>query len=349
MLLTTCPNCQAQFKVTPEQLNVRSGRVMCGRCRHVFNSFESLQRIDSTLGDPPDLMPVGESTRRSSLLDETPAPARQPEPPLADPQSSWPASSLPAQPSHAAADSSLDGYSLTDDLPAETHAPAPVEQEEPAIRTFIHPVDESPIADAAPSSEPASSPFDLTQTEAAKPPSPMAMGAPYRNAPLLPKEAPSKPSALWSLLAIVAVLGFVAQGAYGWRSEIVSQYPALRPAFDKACESLGCNLPWGRDATLIKVDSSDLIEELGSKGRFLLTATFTNRAASVQDYPYLELSLTDTNNQTLTRRVLPPEAYLGRKPARGEGLAPGATAPVNVRIESQLPGAAGYHLEPIFP
>jgi Protein of unknown function (DUF3426) len=69
----------------------------------------------------------------------------------------------------------------------------------------------------------------------------------------------------------------------------------------------------------------------------------------MQDFPHLELSLTDTNNQTLTRRVLAPEAYLGRKPARGEGLAPGAAAPVNVRIESQLPGAAGYHLEPIFP
>ena len=58
MLLTTCPNCQAQFKVSPDQLNVRSGRVMCGRCRHVFNSFESLQRIDSTLGDPEPEAPA---------------------------------------------------------------------------------------------------------------------------------------------------------------------------------------------------------------------------------------------------------------------------------------------------
>jgi predicted Zn finger-like uncharacterized protein len=44
MLLTTCPNCAAQFKVQPEQLNVRQGRVMCGRCRNVFNAFETLHR-----------------------------------------------------------------------------------------------------------------------------------------------------------------------------------------------------------------------------------------------------------------------------------------------------------------
>jgi predicted Zn finger-like uncharacterized protein len=85
MLLTTCPKCQAQFKVSPEQLNVRSGRVMCGRCRHVFNSFESLQRIDSTLGDgpisqqpplPPPSRPAAaaaldQSAAEAPLLEET--------------------------------------------------------------------------------------------------------------------------------------------------------------------------------------------------------------------------------------------------------------------------------------
>jgi predicted Zn finger-like uncharacterized protein len=49
MLLTTCPTCAAQFKVQPEHLNVRQGRVMCGRCRGVFNAFESLRRVE----DPP--------------------------------------------------------------------------------------------------------------------------------------------------------------------------------------------------------------------------------------------------------------------------------------------------------
>jgi len=48
MLLTTCPNCAARFKVLPEQLNVRQGRVMCGRCRKVFNAFESLKRDESS-------------------------------------------------------------------------------------------------------------------------------------------------------------------------------------------------------------------------------------------------------------------------------------------------------------
>ena len=55
MLLTTCPQCDARFRVETEQLNVRQGRVMCGRCRHVFNAFESLERHDTDFGDIPEV------------------------------------------------------------------------------------------------------------------------------------------------------------------------------------------------------------------------------------------------------------------------------------------------------
>ena len=53
MLLTTCTTCAAQFKVLPEHLNVRQGRVMCGRCRTVFNAFETLKRVEDELTTMP--------------------------------------------------------------------------------------------------------------------------------------------------------------------------------------------------------------------------------------------------------------------------------------------------------
>ncbi len=67
MLLTTCPNCAARFKVLPEQLNVRQGRVMCGRCRKVFNAFESLKRDESAQ--------IVEEAYASDAEIDTPAPA----------------------------------------------------------------------------------------------------------------------------------------------------------------------------------------------------------------------------------------------------------------------------------
>lgn len=45
MLITTCTNCLARFRVTPQQLNLRQGQVRCGRCGKVFSGFEALERV----------------------------------------------------------------------------------------------------------------------------------------------------------------------------------------------------------------------------------------------------------------------------------------------------------------
>ncbi|MEI7432495.1 MAG: zinc-ribbon domain-containing protein, partial [Betaproteobacteria bacterium] len=39
---TRCPNCQTTFRVTPEQLKARAGKVRCGQCQTVFNALDSL-------------------------------------------------------------------------------------------------------------------------------------------------------------------------------------------------------------------------------------------------------------------------------------------------------------------
>ena len=43
MMLTRCPHCATTFRVTPEQLKTRRGKVRCGKCRAVFNALESLE------------------------------------------------------------------------------------------------------------------------------------------------------------------------------------------------------------------------------------------------------------------------------------------------------------------
>lgn len=43
MLTTQCPNCSTAFRVTPEQLKTRAGKVRCGQCNGVFNALENLQ------------------------------------------------------------------------------------------------------------------------------------------------------------------------------------------------------------------------------------------------------------------------------------------------------------------
>jgi predicted Zn finger-like uncharacterized protein len=41
-MYTRCPHCDTVFRVTPQQLQVSSGQVRCGRCQTVFDAFSSL-------------------------------------------------------------------------------------------------------------------------------------------------------------------------------------------------------------------------------------------------------------------------------------------------------------------
>lgn len=44
-LVTACPNCNAVFYVTPDQLSAHHGDVRCGKCSHVFNANQRLAEI----------------------------------------------------------------------------------------------------------------------------------------------------------------------------------------------------------------------------------------------------------------------------------------------------------------
>lgn len=299
MLLTICPNCEAQFKVTPDQLNIRQGRVMCGRCRHVFNAFQSLERVDSAflpLAAPADATSAGPSPEAHSPSLPTTPDAHAPEVEMAADEP------MPVLEEGAPHD--------------ETPQPEPVEEELPPAKAAY--VAELRIADS--------------QTDEYQFVSPDL-----------------RPHWIWRLGIVVLVLGLAGQTVYFLRTPIVSNYPETRPYLSKVCEWLSCALPWNRDENALKVESSDLIEEIGTPGRFLLTATISNRAKTVQDFPHIELTLTDTNNQTLTRRVLQPKDYLGRELQRGEGMAPASETSLNLRLEASSSRAAGYHLLLFFP
>jgi hypothetical protein len=112
---------------------------------------------------------------------------------------------------------------------------------------------------------------------------------------------------------------------------------------------IGCNVPWGRDQNAVKIESSDLIEPPGRPGRILLTATLVNRASSKQDFPMLEVKLTDANNAVLTSRVLMPAEYLGRTPGGAEGLAPNVELYINLNLEvAGKSQASGYGLQAFY-
>ena len=302
MLLTTCPNCSAQFKVQPEQLNVRQGRVMCGRCRNVFNAFQSLTRVEESEAatDTPEL-----------------ATATTTEEPPSDP---FDAIFLRDEPAPLSREFSHNDSSS--DLPLQGIPPALPD---------IDSAESEPVADVV-EQTPRPSPISLLAGDTDHSESPghnplLVSSAGYR------QPAEKEQTRIWSTGIVFLLLGLTTQIAYAYRSAIIQSYPQLRPSFVSMCEWTGCHLSWGRDDNAIRIEASDLIETPGKAGSILLTATLVNRGTTRQDLPALELKLTDNANQVIVSRIFPPQEYLGRVPTKDESLAPNVETYVNLRIE----------------
>ena len=311
MLLTTCPNCSAQFKVQPEQLNVRQGRVMCGRCRNVFNAFQSLTR-------------VAESEVAAHQPERTATPVSdEPSPRLTD------ALFLREEPLPLSQEFSQTDFASDIRLYSAPSSSPPAGRDTASFPDFFQ-------ADA-----PASLPSHLpTKAEAPDVPADNPLLTPTPGHRSL---AQARHTRFWSSGAVILLLGLTAQIAYGHRSAIIQSYPQLRPSFVSVCEWAGCSLSWGHDDSAIRIEASDLIETPGKAGRILLTATLVNRGTTQQDLPALELKLTDNANQVIVSRILLPHEYLGRTPARHESLVPNVEMYVNLSIElTNRIQASGY-------
>jgi predicted Zn finger-like uncharacterized protein len=166
--------------------------------------------------------------------------------------------------------------------------------------------------------------------------------------------APAPPRAshavLWALLAVVAIGALMAQAALAFRTEIAVLLPPARVHLEAACEVLGCELGLPRRADLMSIESSDLQADPQRPGVIVLNALLRNRAPFAQEYPDLELTLTDQGDRPVIRRVVPPRDYLQQKLASmPQGLGGGAEEAVRIHLETGGLSATGYQLFLFYP
>ena len=278
MLVTTCTNCLARFRVTPQQLNAKQGQVRCGRCGKVFSGFEALERV-------PD--------------DDT-------------------------------------GSRL---LAAREAAEAAARQAAPASRTHVS--EELPELEALDASAVPAAPAQAAANVRRAAPAPE---------PIEPEPEPPPPvSRAWSFGVVLLVLVLGCEAAYAFRAPLAQRYPPLRPWLESVCARIGCAVRWSHDERLLKLEESELLEVPGKADEISLAARIRNLAAVPQEYPDLELTLTDFAGQLSARRVLRPAEYLGHAPGRGEVLAAGAEVSIQLRLATGKSKPTGYELLLFYP
>ncbi len=269
MMLTRCPTCSTAFRVTPEQLKARAGKVRCGHCKAVFNALESLQ-------DTPPAAGAAESSAAAP-----------------------PESAPPTPP----------GISCPEPAP-EDSLPAPS------------------------ASEPQDEPIESGSVD------------------ILLEAAPAdsrRRGFAWAAAGLLALGLLIVQAAYVFRTELAVSEPGLRPLLEDMCGLLDCDIPLPRKADFVGIEASDLHPDPQQKNLLVLVATLKNRAPFAQDYPHLELTLTDTRDQPIVRKVFAPAEYLEQSADVRAGFAANGDLAVNLWLDATDTGASGYRLYLFYP
>ena len=152
----------------------------------------------------------------------------------------------------------------------------------------------------------------------------------------------------WPLLAALAALALIAQVLLHFRTEIAAGTPMARGPLEDACRLLGCELRLPRQVKLLSIDSYEVRPDPQREGVIVLNAVIRNRAPFTQEYPALQLTLTDDANRELVSRAILPREYL--EPALvSRGIEAGGEAAVTVHFDASRTRATGYELVLFYP
>jgi predicted Zn finger-like uncharacterized protein len=158
--------------------------------------------------------------------------------------------------------------------------------------------------------------------------------------------------ALWGVLVALAVLALVAQVAYHYRAEIAAGLPMTRTPLEEACRALGCEMRLPRQVKLLSIDSYEVRPDPRREGVIVLNAVIRNRAPFPQEYPALQLTLTDEFNRDLVSRSILPHEYLEADRARAlmvRGIDAGGEASFTLHLDASRTRATGYELVLFYP
>jgi len=164
------------------------------------------------------------------------------------------------------------------------------------------------------------------------------------------KEAAHSRAWQWALGAVLIsllLLLLTGQAVLQFRNELVVLFPDAKPALREMSALFGRDLSLPHKADLLSIEASDLHPDPDKHLR--LSATLKNRAPFAQTYPYLELTLTDTADKPLLRKIILPQEYLPKGADVSAGFARNGEIAVNLTLDVADIAASGYRLYLFYP
>lgn len=352
MITATCPNCNTQYQLTQEQLNVAGGKVRCGACMTVFQAEpeemvpqleqealidDNFQLDDSEAEQEPSQMRKTETgsfylfdeenlsdsfknidTSKQYLGDEV-IPNEEAE----SNDESWAEQLLREdEEEEKKQEQELERKRVVEEEAAKQAA-----KEQARIEETIHANDFDDIG------------FDTDDKQ--------GLLSRIQPEPLELKIAGN--GGLWLKLAwflLLLMLGGVlfAQLLF-FQFDSWAKQSTWRPVYGALCQHLDCELPNLYNIDDISAQHLSVNSHKVYKNTLVVDAVLNNQSNIAQPFPYLELFFTDTENQVVAARRFAPAEYLHGE-LKGKTMMP-AKQPIRIALEIVDPGkqASGYYLQ----
>ncbi|MFT7228835.1 MAG: putative Zn finger-like uncharacterized protein [Methylophilaceae bacterium] len=155
---------------------------------------------------------------------------------------------------------------------------------------------------------------------------------------------PRQYSFLSILISLLLLLVFIGLSVYFLRAKIASEYPQLKPALERACKKLNCTIDLPKNLDLISIGNSDMQEDDAYQAVINFSSSLQNNATYSQAYPNIELTLTDSDDTPVIKKLIKPKDYLVSKKKLAEGLAPHEIANIKIALRVDEASVASYRI-----
>ena len=135
-----------------------------------------------------------------------------------------------------------------------------------------------------------------------------------------------------SILVLLLLLGM--QWIYYKRAELAADI-AWRPALERFCAILRCDLPLRVDVARIELLNRDVRQHPLVEDALLINASLVNRAGFIQPFPVFEIRFSDLTGSPIAMRRFEPHEYVAEEFVK-PGMPPGT--PVQIMLEILDPG-----------
>ncbi|QJC57465.1 hypothetical protein HC248_02794 [Polaromonas vacuolata] len=314
-LITRCPECGTMFNVVTDQLKVSQGWVRCGQCTVVFDASLHMQ-IAALAVPPQDMQDLSASERPKGqaefsnqhspeLLPQLPTEV-EPEPPLQiEPEPAF----------EPQLESDSDSDSEPPWLPDALWSDRPMD-EGLARDVSPEPLDDNPLLQA--------DPLDAKFEPSAQPVPTVLAPEPDFFASKRPEDAYANVSfvrdaerqAFWrrpltrlvlSFLCLLLTALLLMQIALQQKDYLAARYPFSKPWLQQLCKPFGCQISAFRQIESVVIDSSSF-SKLGTQA-YRLSFSLKNIDSIPLAMPFVEVTLTDSQDRAVLRRVLAPTQF----------------------------------------